>query len=414
MKKRIIFDLVAFLAIAASFFMLLYFQDFDMEILGDIKGVEGNMMVDKPSVFNAGTSQNQAYEEGVLETLDKQNFIQPSAEEFVNCYYYSALNEDEKKVYEEIYSSLKNRDEARELSTVDTQLVEKIFKCVLNDHPKFYYVEGYSYMTYTRKDKIVKLEMVGTYSKTEEECEVLDVQIENAVNKCFSGMKSGLSDYEKVKYIYEYIIDTTEYKLESQDNQNICSVFLNGESVCMGYAKTMQYLLLKQNIFCTLVNGTALHGEEHAWNLILLDGQYYHVDVTWGDSSYMVTNGEDFFSETPNYGFFCVPTEEISKTHTIKSVVELPQCIAWESNYYIKEGLYFKSLDTEKIAQVFGRAYETGENHLEIKCQDVVVFREIYGYLIEEQNVFQYLNDEKDTVSYYEDEELLMLEFWLK
>ena len=256
--------------------------------------------------------------------------------------------------------------------------------------------------------------MVGTYSKTEEECEVLDVQIENAVNKCFSGMKSGLSDYEKVKYIYEYIIDTTEYKLESQDNQNICSVFLNGESVCMGYAKTMQYLLLKQNIFCTLVNGTALHGEEHAWNLILLDGQYYHVDVTWGDSSYMVTNGEDFFSETPNYGFFCVPTEEISKTHTIKSVVELPQCIAWESNYYIKEGLYFKSLDTEKIAQVFGRAYETGENHLEIKCQDVVVFREIYGYLIEEQNVFQYLNDEKDTVSYYEDEELLMLEFWLK
>ena len=185
MKKRIIFDLVAFLAIAASFFMLLYFQDFGMEILGDIQGVEENMMVDKPSAVNDEKTQNQ-----VFETLDKQTFIQPSAEEFVNCYYYSALNEDEKKVYEEIYSSLKNRDEARELSTVDTQLVEKIFKCVLNDHPKFYYVEGYSYMTYTRKDKIVKLEMVGTYSKTKEECEVLDVQIENAVNKCFSGMKA--------------------------------------------------------------------------------------------------------------------------------------------------------------------------------------------------------------------------------
>ena len=100
MKKRIIFDLVAFLAIAASFFMLLYFQDFGMEILGDVQGVEENMMVDKPSAINDEKTQNQ-----VFETLDKQTFIQPSAEEFVNCYYYSALNEDEKKVYEEIYGS---------------------------------------------------------------------------------------------------------------------------------------------------------------------------------------------------------------------------------------------------------------------------------------------------------------------
>ena len=78
------------------------------------------------------------------------------------------------------------------------------------------------------------------------------------------------------------------------------------------------------------------------------------------------------------------------------------------------DSAYDEKFDTEKIAQVFDRAYETGENHVEIKCQDAVVFREIYGYLIEEQNVFQYLNNEKDTVSYYEDEELLMLEFWLK
>ena len=99
--------------------------------------------------------------------------------------------------YEEIYSSLKNRDEARELSTVDTQLVEKIFKCVLNDHPKFYYVEGYSYMTYTRKDKIVKLEMVGTYSKTEEECEyLLEVSATNAKKLKFNKSKLNIKQGE--------------------------------------------------------------------------------------------------------------------------------------------------------------------------------------------------------------------------
>ena len=414
MKKRIIFDLVALLTIAVVYFMLLYFQDLDMDIFDNLQSVEENMVVDKTGSWSNEKVQKQELNEYMPETLDKQTFEQPSQDEFVNCYYYSALNEDEKVVYEEIYSSLKNREEERELSTVDTQLVEKIFKCVLNDHPKLYYVEGYTYMTYTRNDEIVKLEMVGTYSKTKEECEVLDAQIENAVTKCFSGMKSELSDYEKVKYIYEYIINATEYNLESTDNQNICSVFLNGESVCMGYAKAMQYLLLKQDIFCTLVNGTALQGEEHAWNLVLLEGQYYHVDVTWGDSSYMVTNGESILSEMPNYGFFCVPTEEISKTHNIKSVVELPECIAWECNYYIKEGLYFKNLDVEKISQIFSDAYSEGKNHVEIKCADGVVFREIYSYLIEEQNVFKYLSAGKDTVSYCEDEELLLLEIWLK
>lgn len=414
MKKRIIFDLVALLAIAVGFFMLLYFQDLDMDILNNMQSVEENIKVDKVGSLSVEKAQNQELDEYVPEILDKQDFVQPSKEEFVNCYYYSVLNEDEKKVYEEIYSSIKNMEEKRELSTVDAQLVEKVFKCVLNDHPKFYYVEGYTYMTYTRNDKIVKLEMKGTYSKTKEECKVLDAQIENAVTKCFSEMGSGLSDYEKVKYIYEYIINTTEYNLNSTDNQNICSVFLNGESVCMGYAKTMQYLLLKQDIFCTLVNGTALEGEEHAWNMVLLEGQYYHVDVTWGDSSYMVTNGESELSEMPNYGFFCVPTEEISKTHAIKSVVELPECIAWECNYYIKEGLYFKNLDTDKISKVFLDAYLEGKSHVEMKCADSVVYREIYTYLIEEQNVFEYLDDGKDTVSYCEDEELLLLEIWLK
>ena len=97
---------------------------------------------------------------------------------------------------------------------------------------------------------------------------------------------------------------------------------------------------------------------------------------------------------------------------------EVKACLCHEHICCFSEYLFKMAgkayLDTEKIAQVFDRAYETGENHLEIKCQDAVVFREIYGYLIEEQNVFKYLNNEKDTVSYYEDEELLMLEIWLK
>ena len=414
MKKRFLFDLVALLAIAVGFFMLLYFQDLDMDFLYRLKNMDEETLVDKTVVENETYARMQEDNEDMPVTLDKQTFVQPAEEEFVNCYCYSVLSEDEKTVYREIYSILNTMGEDVRLSTVDVQLIEKVFKCVLNDHPKLYYVEGYTYTTFTRDTDIAKLEFSGTYTKSREECDAMNVQIENYVADCFSGMENGISDYEKVKYIYEYIIDGTEYNLTAEDSQNICSVFLNGESVCMGYARAMQYLLLEQDILCTVVNGTADQGEEHAWNLLLLDGQYYHLDVTWGDDSYTVSNDTSSQVGMTNYSFFCVTTEEISKTHVIDNVVELPECIAWDNNYYVKEGCYFKSLDTDKLSKIFEDAYALDKGYVEIKCMDSVVYREIYTYLIEEQHIFNYLKEGKDTVSYYDGEELLLLEFWLK
>lgn len=414
MKKRFLFDLVALLAIAVGFFMLLYFQDLDMDFLYRLKNMDEETLVDKTVVENETYARMQEDNEDMPVTLDKQTFVQPAEEEFVNCYCYSVLSEDEKTVYREIYGILNTMGEDVRLSTVDVQLIEKVFKCVLNDHPKLYYVEGYTYTTFTRDTDIAKLEFSGTYTKSREECDAMNVQIENYVADCFSGMENGISDYEKVKYIYEYIIDGTEYNLTAEDSQNICSVFLNGESVCMGYARAMQYLLLEQDILCTVVNGTADQGEEHAWNLLLLDGQYYHLDVTWGDDSYTVSNDTSSQVGMTNYSFFCVTTEEISKTHVIDNVVELPECIAWDNNYYVKEGCYFKSLDTDKLSKIFEDAYALDKGYVEIKCMDSVVYREIYTYLIEKQHIFNYLKEGKDTVSYYDGEELLLLEFWLK
>lgn len=414
MKKRFLFDLVALLAIAVGFFMLLYFQDLDTDFLNRLKTLDKDTLVDKTEVENKEYAKKQEQDEDKQTTLEKQNFLQPAEEELKNCYCYSVLNDEEKVIYLEIYSILKNMQKDVELSTLDVELIEKAFKCVLNDHPNFYYVEGYTYTTYAKDDAISKLEFSGTYTKTKEECNVINTQIEKYVTDCFAGMQNGLSDYEKVKYIYEYIIEGTEYNLTADNSQNICSVFLQGESVCMGYAKAMQYLLIEQDILCTIVNGTAGQGEEHAWNLLLLDGQYYHLDVTWGDDSYTVANDDASSVGMTNYSFFCVTTEEILKTHTIENVVELPECIADENNYYVKEGYYFESLDTDKLSTVFQNAYAGEKGYVEIKCMDGIVYREIYTYLIDEQHIFDYLEDSKDTVSYYDGEELLLLEFWLK
>ena len=407
MKKRFFFDCFALLTIAAGFFVLFCYQDFDSEFLDKLKTPEEDILKEY-TVYEDKTYIDKK------DVPPKQVFVQPSEEELVNCYYYSILSDEEKAIYAEVCSVLESMDENKEISTLDTELLDKVFRCVMNDHPEFYYVDGYSYVTYTQNDQVVKLELSGRYTKTKEECEVLDLKIKEYVQNCFTGITPVMSDYEKVKYIYNYIIEKTEYDMNAADNQNICSVFLNGESVCMGYAKAMQYLLLEQDILCTLVKGTANYRQEHAWNLLLLDGQYYHLDVTWGDDSYTVANAADSKVGMTNYSFFCVTTEEIMKTHTIDSVMPLPECIAWENNYYVKEGLYLESADMEKMATIFKEAYAGNKEYVEIKCADKEVYGEIYSYLIDEQHIFDYLDTKMDTISYYAGDELLLFEFWLK
>lgn len=334
-----------------------------------------------------------------------------------NAFSYNMLSKQEQQIYIEILWTLQGFQENVLLSSTDNEQITDVFQCVLNDHPEIFYVEGYTYTQYTLGNVLKKITFTGTYMIDKEEREQVQERIDNYVNQCLAGIPESADEYEKVKYIYEYLIDRTEYDASAPDNQNICSVFLNGSSVCQGYAKATQYLLQQLGLPVALVLGTIAEGEGHAWNLVKIDGSWYYVDTTWGDASYQAIGGGQTFPEkkipTINYDYLCVTTEQLCKTHTIDNVVEVPECTSMDANYYVREGLYITELDEEQLTRIFKEGYAKGNTYVTLKCASDTVYAELKELLIDHQGIFRFLDCPDGVVSYTDDDEQYSMSFWL-
>lgn len=298
--------------------------------------------------------------------------------------------------------------------------IDRIFQCVLNDHPELFYVDGYSYTKYSsygNNDEILSVEFSGRYNVDIDTARSRHDQIKEAVSGILEGIDSEASQYDKVKYVYDTLIRETDYQLDSPDNQNIYSVFVNHLSVCQGYAKATQYLLNRLGVECALVLGTVETGEGHAWNLVNIDGSYYYVDTTWGDASYQLEDEEaQIQSNLPeiNYDYLNVTTAELLRTHTLDGSMLMPQCIDTKANYYVREGALFSDYDREQMAALFERMQEQGRSDVTVKCTARDVYDRIFSALIEKQEIFNFLTDTGgSTVAYTQNETQLSLTFWV-
>ncbi len=121
---------------------------------------------------------------------------------------------------------------------------------------------------------------------------------------------SDMSNYDKELALYVWIIQHVEYDKSHYDPQGSPRTsyepygpLIDGKGVCLGYASTFQLFMDMTDIECITVTGGAFSSREnHAWNMVRLNGAWYCVDPTWDhDILYDRTGKLRYFNVTSSY-----------------------------------------------------------------------------------------------------------------
>lgn len=264
-----------------------------------------------------------------------------------NIYYYHAeLSTEDRMLYDIILKGVCNCDTSIFVNTTDTDRIFNIVNLMMADHPELFWIDG-SCQTITSGDR---MEIKFPYLYTRSEIEHRQTEIDYCVEEVMSKVPENASDYDKVKLIYEYIIDTIDYVYGCEDDQNLYSALVNRKSVCAGYSKATQYLLQKLGIQALYVSGIANGNggwDNHAWNIVRCNGAYYHVDCTFGDD---YPGAGYSFNELGiyNYAFLCIDDGMISTNHKRTDTnISVPVCDRDDLNYFKLNGMYSEVYDDD-------------------------------------------------------------------
>lgn len=302
---------------------------------------------------------------------------------FSGKFYYETLSEEEKLAYREIWQGISENVEDIYLHGSSAKEVNRLFAFVLKDHPEIFWCTGsVSSTAYEKREDYTVMNPEYTYSK--EEKEEKQLLIDEAVAQCLSGISQDASEYEKVLYVYEYIVNNVEYDLEAADSQNICSVFINKRSVCAGYSKAMQYLLERLGVFCTYITGN-VDIQTHAWNLVMCEGDYYYVDVTWGDPIFQVAGGGSVSQDNISYDYMCCDDIQLFQTHIPEESVPLPACTKMDCNYYVKNGMYYTEYHGETALQAMNNTISAQEESTVFKYANAQIYQQAKTDILDNQ-----------------------------
>lgn len=298
-------------------------------------------------------------------------------------YGYTFLSTEEKAVYEIIRDSIANVDSSVKILALTEQQLFHVMEMVIADHPElFWFTGGYGYSVQGGIIHTVAFRyQLNGASATRDEILVANTEFQAAIQQILKQMKleAGSDDYSKAVWLHDQLAQIITYEF-GPNHQTAYGAVVDGKAVCAGYARSYQYLLQCAGIQAWTVKGTSVNPstgylENHAWNLLWLNGKCVYVDLTWNDQD------PELF-----HLYFGNTLSEISVGHFVEEAYyqpKLPECKCTNAGYfdvYRPDCDVSETITVDKVVGLLtprgdgmtwvANLYDSGNHHVDIWLQN--------------------------------------------
>ena len=303
-------------------------------------------------------------------------------------YYYERLSDSKKDVYRQMYNAFRKHEKRVRIkadpSGITVEDLGYIFRCLYNDTPSFYYLNPSLYIVGVLPDGYM---FENKFLYTEEQIRDFDQRLLQGLEIFHEKyIQEEMSDFEKEVAIHDYLINTVTYDTESIEDYNLekkhkeiyntLGPLLRKKAVCWGIACAFKLICDFCRIKCFVVVGNLRSendGEGHAWNIVRLQDENYHVDVTWD----LRTSDTISFA----YDYLNLNDHLIKLDHFWDDIV-YPSCNSLEYNYHHRYKLYVSS--PEQIPGFIAGKLEQGNNYITFKYASKMPEKELIREKIQE------------------------------
>lgn len=127
----------------------------------------------------------------------------------------------------------------------------------------------------TGKDRVV--ELIFTYQTSRDSLRRMQSQVQPVFAAATLYVSGDGEDRQKFSQLYAFLMERFEYKLETSITPSY-SLLRHGVGDSRAFATVYAAMCRSAGLECLVVTGTK-GGEPRAWNMVLDNGQYFHVDL---------------------------------------------------------------------------------------------------------------------------------------
>ena len=289
-------------------------------------------------------------------------------------YSYYTLDEKHKKLYDKLVSAMLDCDTQIQFTSDENISFDDLFdtyQLIYNDENRLFYISPtIEYVSDRATGNISSMKVNYTFSK--EEIRSMQAEIDEETDKILSMITPDMNDYDIVKLFHDYIIVNCTYDTDAKNPNSIYGTLVEKDALCQGYSQSFTYLCSLAGIDSFIVLGVA--NEPHMWNVVKMDGDYYHVDLTWDDPDRAKS------PDSVRYDYFGLTDERIRELRQFDDYdYEIPEAKGTKYQYYYYNNLVAGSVSEAKalIESEVLKAAKTKASTIQILCADDEVFKEV-------------------------------------